>query len=681
MGFNQIRDQIEDALSNLEEDGTFEDNSIFDILETLYNNPLNLNRATANELKELRFLNDVQINDIVQHRAENGNFISLYELQSVSSLDMNTIQLLIKFVKIKGGLDDYNVSLGRMLAGGKNEVYVRMDRVLEEQKGFSDRPEGDSTSSRYLGERNRYLFRYRHQYENRLSYGFLLENDAGEPLLNGVNQGFPGFDFYSFHLFLKDYNKYLKAVALGDFAVNMGQGLIMFDGFGSGKGAYVMDIKKLGRPLRPYTSAGEVFNKRGAAINLTFGRQLEFMAFASRKQRDANISAFESEGNFGEEEITNVLEVSSIQLSGLHRTENEIQDKEAIQHSTAGGTVKFKDKNERWHIAANGHIDRLSAPLGRTPQPYNQFQFNGNQLMNASLDYSWVYSNFNFFGETALSDNGGIATLNGLIIGLNRRVSLSLLHRHYQKEYQALFSNSFAETANTNNESGIYLGMEVKPNKHWTISGYFDTWRHEWMRSNVDAPSRGKEYLARITYRQKRRMQAYLQYRDEHKERNARNNETPADFLVNNRRQNIRLNVENNVSKAFTLRNRAEISLFNDGTTPTTYGYMIYQDLIYKPLGFPLSFTTRFAVFDVETSDNRIYAYENSILNDFSIPGYNYQGTRFYVNLRYKGVRNLTLEFRFSQTQYFNQDSFGTGLDEINQPRRSDVRMQAKYNF
>ncbi len=681
--FKEIRDQLEDALSNLEEDGSFEDNSIFDILEDYFNHPMDINKARAEELKELRFLSDIQINEIIQHRIDNGNFIALYELQSVPSLDDNTIQLLLPFIKIKAGIDDYNVPIWEMLYKGKNEVFLRGERILETKKGYTPLPEGED-GSRYLGDRNKLLIRYRHQYETTLSYGFLLEKDPGEELFRGSNKKFPGFDFGSAHFFMKDYNRYIKGLAVGDFAVNMGQGLIMFDGFGSGKSAYVMDLKKLGRPLRPYTSASEVFYKRGVGLNLAFNDRFEVMAFGSYRKRDANISeaVFSDEvldGEPDEIQIINVLEVSSLQTSGLHRTESEVLDKNAIDHLSFGGTVKYKGPN--WHIAANGHMDRLSTNLQRTLQPYNQFTFNGDVLKNASLDYSWVVSNFNFFGETAMSDNGGIATLNGLIIGLDRHVSLSMLHRHYQRNYQALFSNSFAETSNTNNESGFYVGLQIKPNKHWTFSGYFDAWRHPWLRSGVDAPSKGKEYLGRLTYRRKRKMQVYLQYKDEFKERNARENDTQIDYLVDTRKSTIRFHIENNISKSITLRSRAEMTIFNDGINENTYGYMLYQDLNYQAVGFPLSFTTRFALFDIEDSNNRIYAYENDILNSFSIPGYSNRGTRFYINFRYRGIKNMTMELRYSQTYYSNQDVFGSGLEEISLPRRSEIKAQIKYKF
>ncbi len=667
------QDIIEDFISGQGEEVDFDLNTIYDDLEIYKEHPLDLNKATPSDLEELRLLTSVQINDLISHIERNGDLITLHELQTIRSFDLNTINAILPYVTVKGGLDDYNVPILKMLYQGRNEIYLRLERILEEKKGYTELEEGE-TGSRYLGDRNRYYARFRHQYETHLSYGITLEKDAGEEFFKGSNKKIPGFDFYSAHFFLKDINKTLKGLAIGDFAVNMGQGLIMFDGFGSGKSSFVTNVKKSGRPLRPYTSVSEYLFKRGTAVNLTFGKNFEVMAFASYRGRDANISLTNEDEN-----DLDILQISSIQSSGLHRTENEVEDKNSIQHLSTGGTIKYKTK--RWHIAANGTLDKLDSPLLRNYSTYNQFNFNGDRLMNASLDYSFIYQNFNLFGETAVSDNGGMATMNGLIIGLDRHVSMAIVHRHYQKNYQVLFPNVFAETSSGNNESGVYLGLEVKPNKHWIINGYFDTWEHPWLRSGVDAPSKGKEYFFRVTYKRKRKMQAYLQFRDEFKEKNASDNETHLDYLVDTRKTLIRVHIDNKISKALELRNRAEWAIYHDGIGGKSKGYMLMQDIIYKPIGFPLSFTARFALFDTDDYDSRIYAYENDILYSFSIPPYYNKGTRFYLNLRYKGIRNMTMELRFAQTYYANQDTFGSGLEEIDKPRRSEIKAQIKYQF
>ena len=52
-----------------------------------------------------------------------------------------------------------------------------------------------------------------------------------------------GFDFYSAHAFYKG-GKYLRSVALGDYQIQIGQGLNFWSGYAFGKSADVTNVKK-----------------------------------------------------------------------------------------------------------------------------------------------------------------------------------------------------------------------------------------------------------------------------------------------------------------------------------------------------------------------------------------------------------------------------------------------------
>ena len=78
--------------------------------------------------------------------------------------------------------------------------------------------------------------------------------------------------------------------------------------------------------------------------------------------------------------------------------------------------------------------------------------------------------------------------------------------------------------------------------------------------------------------------------------------------------------------------------------------------------------------------DARIYAYENDVLYQFSIPAYFNKGTRFYLNLKYQ-LQHLTLEARYAQTYWANQATIGSGTEAINGPTRTGVKFQLRYQF
>jgi hypothetical protein len=98
-------------------------------------------------------------------------------------------------------------------------------------------------------------------------------------------------------------------------------------------------------------------------------------------------------------------------------------------------------------------------------------------------------------------------------------------------------------------------------------------------------------------------------------------------------------------------------------------------------LSFPLSLNARLAIFKTNSYNSRIYAYENDVLYSFSIPAYYGNGLRYYLTLRYSATRNIDFWVRFSQTQMFDSNTIGTGLDMINAKHKSEIKLQMRLRF
>ncbi len=63
--------------------GETEDDAWLQELEQFRKNPINLNTADADELKQLKIITDLQIANLISYRNLFGRFISIYELQAV----------------------------------------------------------------------------------------------------------------------------------------------------------------------------------------------------------------------------------------------------------------------------------------------------------------------------------------------------------------------------------------------------------------------------------------------------------------------------------------------------------------------------------------------------------------------------------------------------------------------
>ena len=70
-----------------------------------FDNPIDLNKATREELIDLSLLTDIQISDLIVHRKLHGKLISIYELQSLKFWDLETIYLVLPFVSLDEKLD------------------------------------------------------------------------------------------------------------------------------------------------------------------------------------------------------------------------------------------------------------------------------------------------------------------------------------------------------------------------------------------------------------------------------------------------------------------------------------------------------------------------------------------------------------------------------------------------
>ncbi len=477
-----------------------------------------------------------------------------------------------------------------------------------------------------------------------------------------------GFDFYSFHFFARKTGK-IEALALGDFTVNLGQGLIQWQNLAFKKSVDVIGIKRQSAVLRPYNSAGEINFHRGAGITLKINK-IETTVFASIRKLSANFVA---------DTISKEDYVSSFLTSGYHRTASEIADRNLLKQTAVGGNIKYR--TERMQIGFNGIAYRFSLPVLKRDEPYNLFAISGKNWYNMSIDYSYTFKNIHFFGEVATDKNKNPALINGLLISVDPRVDLSFLQRTISKKFQSINGYAFTENTYPTNETGWYAGISIRPVPSLRLDAYADFFQFPWLKYGVDAPSFGNDFLVQATYSPNKQTEVYLKYKNESKQVNQTGNTTVTNYLVTIPKQNLRLQVQNKINPSFTLRSRAELQCYDKGGTNQSNGFLTFFDIIYKPLMKPYSGNLRLQYFETDDYNSRIYAYENDVLYYFSIPLFYEKGYRYYLNLNYDLSKKISFWLKWSQTFYPERKSIGSGLDEINGNRRAEIKIQGLVMF
>ena len=659
----EIPPNTEQQLENLTDidQNETEDDSYLQQLEHFKKHPLNLNEAEPNELRELIFLTDLQIDNLVIYRNLLGKFISIYELQSIPAWDVSTIKKILPFVTISNTLsiaEDFK----RRFKTGDHGVLIRSSMILEKSEGF----DGSTGGTKYLGGRERFFLRYRYRYKNLLQYGMAADKDAGEQFLKGAQKY--GFDFYSFHLFARKIGK-IEALALGDFTVNMGQGLIQWQSLAFKKSAEVMGVKRQSAILRPYNSSGEFYFNRGVGITMKFG-SFETTLFGSARKLSANFVA---------DTVNNEDFISSFLNSGYHRTQSEVNDRNNLQQVSFGGNVCYKRNN--YHIGINSVVYHFSVPVQKRDEPYNLYAISGKSWSNVSVDYSYTYHNVHFFGEVGTDKNLNKAFMNGILISADPRIDFSLVQRRISKEYQAVYGNAFTENTYPTNENGVYAGISIHPFSGWRLDAYSDFYKFPWLKYLVDAPSYGKDFLVQLTYAPNRRLEIYSRFRNETKQSNQSDNSTVTNYLTFNSKQSWRTQWTFKMERAITFRNRIELVWYDKNGMNEENGFLSFFDFIYKPLLKNYSGNIRLQYFETGGYNSRIYAYENDVLYSYSIPAFFDKGFRYYINLNYDLKTSLSIWLRWAQTIYRDKKNIGSGLDEIAGNHRSEIKLQALWIF
>ncbi|WP_317194638.1 ComEA family DNA-binding protein [Algoriphagus lutimaris] len=647
--------------------------SIYEVLFQLYSNPINLNKASAETLQASYLLSPNQITSILSYREKFGPFLSLYELQAVPHLDLKTISQILPFITLDETESNFSKNLFRRIFE-EEQAYLlfRHRRVWEPRRGFIevDSSSTGKSSKPYLGDPNDLYLRFRIQHPRDFSLGLTLDKDYGEQFTWDPQTKRYGFNFLSFH-FTKYFTRNWKALSIGDFQVQFGQGLVFGAGYSLGKGSEtVPTVRKSSIGILPYTAAMEHGFFRGVGATYQKG-SWETSIITSIAPRDGRSLVILDD--FGNEIET----ISSLGQSGLHRTMSELSTKSRFQEVNLGGNIQFSNQN-KFQIGSNFLVTRFNQPWIKSLSAYNRFDFSGKSNWAGSLYFNYNWRNFFLFGESGVSKSGGRGAVMGFISSLSKEFDISFVWRNYDRDFHSFYANSFSEGSRPINERGAYIGIQLKPNTTWKLNAYYDFFKFPWLRYRVYSPSNGFEWLARFSYFPSKKLLAFIQIRTEEKDRNVNDSGAPSlpYVVLPIKKSNGMISLEYHLSDNLFLKSRILASRV-DFNSEITHGFMILQDIQYGLDRWKI--TVRGALFDTDNYDTRLYAFENNVLWTFSIPAFSGQGMRYYVVGQYKFNPQLTAYIRFARTSYTDREQISSGLQTINSSHQTESTFLIRY--
>jgi hypothetical protein len=634
---------------------------LYENIALLLANPININKATAEELRFLNLLSELQIQNLLAYRNQQGPLLSVYELQAIPGFDLTTIYKIIAFVKVEDTAIIRSL-WQRILNEENNYLILRYGRTLQTKRGFTNLV---SENARFKGSNDDLYVRFRTSKTGDFSIGFTLQQDAGEALVwNKTNRQY-GVDFHSFHIQVMNKGN-LKNLIIGDYQTQFAQGLVLGGNFGYGKGGETIGtVRRANLGFLPYTSLNEIGYKRGLAFTWQLTPTLTLSPFYSSAWRDASLATDTLESSFA----------TSLQTTGLHRNQNELRSRKKLLEQNYGATINYRKRSVDAGLTFS--TIHYNKPVVRQVQPYNQFSFSGNQNINAGAFLNYTLNNFTFFSEAAQTINHGLGLVLGMLGSLTNKLDVALHYRNFQRNFYSLYSNAFAESSIPQNESGIYWGWKYKWNRKFSAAGYADVFRFPWLRYRSYQPSEGHEWLFRFNYQPSRSVLIFLQAREESKVRNL-TSESNLYLTDEGKKRNYWFNVDYGIGQQIRLKTRAQFSTFEFDNL-TTNGMTLLQDVSYERGKF--SITGRYALFDTDNYDNRQYVYERDVWLAYSLPAYSGKGIRNYILLQYTLNKKITTWLRWAQTRYTDRDVIGTGADTITGKTRDDIKLQLRYRF
>ena len=595
----------------------------YDLLCELEQNPININKTTREELEQIPFLSTQQVEALMEYLYRYDSMKSLAELQMIKEIGPQVRKLLECFVYVGDEPKQKTRFRHELVANGRVPFY--------ERKGDKDG---------YLGDRYRHWLRYQVERGDNMKLGIVASKDAGEPFFTNENKY--GYDYYSPYLQLKKMG-HLETLVLGNFRTYMGMGMVMNNSFGLGKIAVLQNLGRNATGLRTHSSRSEGY-LQGVGATINYGRGIRTTAFVSYAPIDATLN---NDGS-----------ARTILTSGYHRTETEMEKKHNMHVLKTGGTLRYDVG--RMHIALNAlynHLDRELRPNKK--QMYNYYKPEGINFMNASIDYGYRGRRWALNGETATDDKGHIATINTISVSTNNNINIMVLQRFYAYQYASLDAQSYSDGGKIQNESGIYVGLSWQPSSTWQLTAYTDYAYHPWPMYRESTASHSVDNMIQCVHTTEK-WKLMGRYRLKIKEQEHR----------------TRISIEYSSSQ-FSARTQ-----FDGGyctAQKSEFGAMISENVAYTHDWLRLNAGVGY--FDTDSSNSRVYLYENGPLYTYSMQQFYGEGIRYWMMLRASIGRKLTFTAKIGVTDYFDRVKISSDNQQIDQSSQTDLDIQVRWRI
>ena len=657
-------DIFERLVANGDEDSSQWEN-LMEELTDLKEHPININTATKEQLEKFPFLSERLIENILYYLYKNGPMLSEKELLMVQDMDIQTVRFLKPFITIQPiDKEKDKTTWKNIINHGKQELSTRLDIPFYRKQGYQPITTEEylkNPNKRYLGYAFYHNFRYSFHYRDKVYVGLTAEKDAGEPFFAGKNQ--KGYDYYSPYLLVRDMGK-LKTLALGNYRLNYGYGLVMNTDFNMGKSTMISSIGNRKAGIKKHSSTNEYQYFQGIAGSYQLAKRLTMDAFYSYRKMDGTVDN---------------LFITSLKEDGYHRIPRDFEKKNTFTNQLIGSNLHYNGKYIEAGLTGVYHV--FNKVLKPTSRPYNKYYPQGRDFLNVGANYKLFWKQFTLSGETAIDKKGKIATLNMLRYVPKESFQLMVMNRFYDVAYQSIYASSIGEGSDVQNESAIYIGLETKFLQYFKLNTYGDFFYFPWKKYQMSKNgTRGFDGMFQLSYSPCYELDMFIKYRykNKYKDFTGKDKEKVTIPYIQQKWK-----YQLNYSPNHELLLKTTVDMVHNayqGQNPSM-GFLVGQSVGYKFKTFPLQLDIHGAWFHTDDYASRISMYEKSLLYAFSIPSFYGKGERLALNLRYELNEHFIFQAKYGMTHYRDRKVIGSDLELIEGNQKNDLYLQLRIKF
>lgn len=660
-----VLEEIAEQLITNDEDYAYQWENLFEELSDLKENPLNINSATKEQLERFPFLNSQLIENILYYLYKYGAMVSINELMVVEDMDLATFRLLKPFITCQP-LEEktHTPTLKSILKYGKQELSARMDIPLYTRAGYQPFTSDyikENPNKRYLGPSFYHNLRYKFRYTDKVYIGFTAEKDPGEPFFAGNNK--KGYDYYSPYFYIRDFGK-IRALALGNYRLNYGYGLVMNTDFNMGKTTALNTLLNRESGIKKHSSTDEYNYFQGIAGSIQLSEHFTADAFYSYRQMDG---------------IVDNRFITSLKEDGYHRIPRDYEKKNSLTNQLIGSNIQYNGKN--FELGLTAVYNFFNKVLNPTYRPYNKYYPRGSDFFNLGANYKFFLKKFTWMGEVAMDKDRRMAALNTLRYRPKANFQLIAMHRFYDVAYQSMYARSVGEGSMVQNESGFYLGMEADELWYFKLTAYIDFFYFPWKKYQMTKNgTRGIDGVIQLDYSPTHELDMFIRYRYKNKFKDY----NPAEgdkITVPYIQQKGRYQLTYSPNDELVLKTTADVVHNAYQHKDPSKGFLIKQSIGYKFPKLPLQLDASVAWFKTDDYASRITVYEKSLLYSFSMPSFYGEGERFSFNTRYELNKHIVLQGKYACTHYRDREVISSGLEQIEGNLKSDLYFQVQFKF